>query len=83
MSLKKSILTLLAFVICFGAIAQNKSPELFSVGGRSVSSSEFLHMYTKNQLNKKVDYSKKALDEYLDLYSLFKMKVSQALLKIA
>ncbi len=76
--MKNKILSILALVICFSAHAQKKSPELFSVGNRSVSVAEFLHMYTKNQLNKKVDYSSDALNEYLDLYSLFKMKVSQA-----
>lgn len=78
MNMKKVLLSILVLVIGFTAHAQNKSAELFSVGNRSVNSSEFLHMYTKNQLNKKVDYSSKALNEYLDLYSLFKMKVSQA-----
>jgi len=76
--MKKSLASIIALIIFIGANAQNKNAELFSVGNRSVSSSEFLHMYTKNQLNKKVDYSKEALNEYLDLYSLFKMKVSQA-----
>ncbi len=78
MKMKKSLVSILVLFLCLGATAQKKSAELFSVGDRSVSSSEFLHMYTKNQMNKKVDYSKDALNEYLDLYSLFKMKVSQA-----
>ncbi len=76
--MKKSILSILLLVTASCVFAQQKSPELFSVGSRSVSSAEFLHMYTKNQLDKKVDYSKKALEEYLELYSLFKMKVSKA-----
>lgn len=76
--MKNLLLSLLVLAISTTVFAQNKSPELFSVGKRSVSSSEFLHMYTKNQMNKKIDYSKPALNEYLDLYSLFKMKVSQA-----
>jgi peptidyl-prolyl cis-trans isomerase SurA len=76
--MKKPLILILVLAISFSASAQKKSAELFSVGNRSVSSSEFLHMYTKNQMNKKVDYSTSALNEYLDLYSLFKMKVSQA-----
>ena len=75
--MKKILVSILVLAISLGAFGQ-KSPELFSVGNRSVSSMEFLHMYTKNQMNKKIDYSEKALQEYLDLYSLFKMKVSQA-----
>lgn len=77
--MKNLLLSILVLSISASSIGQNKSPELFSVGNRSVSSSEFLRMYTKNQMNKKVDYSKPALQEYLDLYSLFKMKVSQAM----
>lgn len=76
--MKNLLLSCLVLLIGFNVQAQRKSEELFSVGKRSVSSSEFLHMYTKNQLNKKVDYSRSALNEYVDLYSLFKMKVSQA-----
>lgn len=60
------------------ATAQSRSPELFSVGGKSISADEFLRMYTKNLNNKKPDFSKKALQDYLDLYSLFKMKVAEA-----
>lgn len=76
--MKNLLFSIFLLVLGTTSYAQNRSPELFSVGSRSVSSAEFLHMYTKNQMNKKVDYSKPALNEYLDLYSLFKMKVSQA-----
>jgi len=77
-NMKKSVISILLLALSFQIGAQKKSADLFTVGKRSVSSSEFLRMYTKNQMNKKVDYSREALTEYLDLYSLFKMKVSQA-----
>ncbi len=51
---------------------------LFSYGGKPVSKEEFLRVYQKNTLNKQPDYSEAALKEYLDLYSLFRMKVSEA-----
>lgn len=51
---------------------------LFSYGGNPVSKQEFLRVYTKNSLTQKPDYSDKALREYLDLYSLFRMKVKEA-----
>lgn len=51
---------------------------LFTYGGNPVSKQEFLRVYTKNTLTQKPDYSEKALREYLDLYSLFRMKVKEA-----
>src|SRR6218665_2381215 len=51
---------------------------LFSYGGKPVTKEEFLRVYQKNTLNKQPDYSEAALKEYLDLYSLFRMKVSEA-----
>ncbi len=60
--------------------AQKKStdPTLFSYGNNPVGKAEFLRMYTKNINNQKVDFSEKALREYLTLYSRFKMKVAEA-----
>lgn len=51
---------------------------LFTYGGKPVTKEEFLRVYQKNALNKQPDYSEAALKEYLDLYSLFRMKVSEA-----
>lgn len=51
---------------------------LFTYGNNPVSKQEYLRVYEKNSLNKKADYSEPALREYLDLYSLFRMKVKEA-----
>lgn len=51
---------------------------LFTFGNSPVSKEEFLRVYQKNSLNKAPDFSKPALKEYLDLYSLFRMKVREA-----
>lgn len=68
------------FTFCnFSSSAQKKTdPTLFTYGGKAVSKSEFLRMYTKNINNQKPDFSEKALREYLTLYSRFKMKVAEA-----
>ncbi|MBP6624060.1 MAG: peptidylprolyl isomerase [Chitinophagaceae bacterium] len=59
--------------------AQKKADQtLFTYGGKEVGKSEFLRMYTKNINNQKPDFSEKALKEYLNLYSRFKMKVAEA-----
>lgn len=51
---------------------------LFSYGGHEVSVQEFKRVYEKNNIQKKVDYSASAINDYLKLYSLFKMKVKEA-----
>ena len=70
---------LLLPLLCTGLIATSAGAQtLFTYGGNPVSKQEFLRVYQKNSLNKKPDYSAPALREYLDLYSLFKMKVREA-----
>ena len=51
---------------------------LFTYGGNEVSVQEFKRVYEKNNIQKKVDYSASAINDYLKLYSLFKMKVKEA-----
>jgi len=51
---------------------------LFNYGPNSVSKDEFLRVYKKNSINKKPDMSDTALKSYLDLYTLFRMKVAEA-----
>lgn len=51
---------------------------LFTYGPNQVSKEEFLRVYQKNNAQKKPDFSAKSVNEYLDLYSLFKMKVKEA-----
>lgn len=51
---------------------------LFTYGSNQVSKDDFLRVYKKNSLNKKPDMSDTALRSYLELYSLFRMKVAEA-----
>lgn len=67
------------------AYAQNGSskgdgtvPVLFQVGNESVDLDEFEYVYRKNNPNQKDDYSREALEEYLELYINFKLKVKEA-----
>lgn len=59
--------------------AQNKDTEavLFSVEGNPVTVSEFDYIYSKTN-REKADYSRQSLEEYLDLYVKFKLKVQKA-----
>lgn len=56
---------------------QKEDPILFEVDGVPVYLSEFTYIYNKTN-GKQADYSRKSLDEYLDLYVKFKLKVRKA-----
>ena len=60
-----------------GARAQSKSATLFTVGGTPVTVEEFDYIYRKTNADS-ADYSRESLEEYLDLYKRFKLKVAKA-----
>lgn len=68
-----SILILLSTKI----ISQKESDVLMTVGSSAVTVGEFKYIYEKNN-GDKADYSSKSLQEYLDLYTNFKLKVEKA-----
>ncbi len=57
--------------------AQTTDPVLFSVNGTPVPVSEFRYIYSKTNQDK-ADFSRASLEEYLDLYTKFKLKVQKA-----
>ena len=67
----------ISFILLFLlAIVQVSAQPLFTYGTKSVSKEEFLKAYNKNNTYEKND--EKALREYLDLYTKFKLKVQAA-----
>jgi peptidyl-prolyl cis-trans isomerase SurA len=70
--MKKGILLLAFFSLLFPAYSQT----LFTYGNHPVSKTEFLRAYNKNKTASFDE--RKALKEYLDLYTLFKLKVQAA-----
>ncbi len=68
---------LLTFGLYGIAGAQDKDDALFSVAGEPVTVGEFDYIYSKTN-GKNADYSRKSLEEYLDLYVKFKLKVKKA-----
>jgi peptidyl-prolyl cis-trans isomerase SurA len=72
-------------VVFFGcAIAAASQPKtetgplpLFSIGEQQVTTDEFLYTYRKNHPNKQ-DYTEDKIDEYLELFINFKLKVMEA-----
>ena len=81
--MKKLLLVLAAVFVAVLSQAQttpvvsSKDPELFRIGNTSISTSEFKYIYGKTN-GEKADYSRKSVEEYLDLYVKFKRKVQRA-----
>ncbi len=74
--MKRSVLGAL-FTLCgMMALSQSNDPVLMRVDGRPVTRSEFEAIYKKN--NKDVSVTKEALDEYLELFINYKLKVRAA-----
>lgn len=70
-------LSLALLFIALNTFAQKDDPVLFSVEGTPVHKSEFDYIYSKTN-GPDANYSKESLDEYLNLYVNFKLKVKKA-----
>ncbi|MEI7504749.1 MAG: peptidylprolyl isomerase, partial [Paludibacter sp.] len=75
--MKSPVIALLAFLALSGSLlAQAADPVLLTLNGNPVKRSEFEYIYNKNNSNNSLD--KKTLDEYVDLFVNFKLKVEEA-----
>ena len=73
----KKIASILLFAISVAFVnAQEKDPVLLNIGGKDVKLSEFNAIYHKNNSNE--NSSDDSIEEYLDLYIKFKLKVREA-----
>ncbi len=77
MAFRAFTLTVIALLAAFSLRGQEKDPVLFTVAGQSVPVSEFKYIYEKTN-GDNADYSRKSVEEYLDLYVKFKLKVQRA-----
>jgi peptidyl-prolyl cis-trans isomerase SurA len=75
MNCKKYILGLAVVLFTTLSVAQ-KDPVVMTVNGVDVTKSEFEHIFKKN--NKDEDITKEDIDEYLELFTNFKLKVTAA-----
>ncbi|MDO6758998.1 peptidylprolyl isomerase [Tamlana sp. 2_MG-2023] len=74
----KHFFTFLSLLVVFSAVAQSsKEAVLFTVGSDSVYASEFIRVYQKN-LDLVQDESQKDVDEYLKLFTNYKLKIKEA-----
>ena len=75
------LLSVLAAVLCFGlftntAIAQDKKATVLSIDGENISLEEFENIFRKN--NRDSAINQKSLDDYMELFINFKLKVKAA-----
>lgn len=75
--MKQLVITLFAFLsLTSSLVAQVNDPVLMTINNKPVLKSEFEYIYNKNNTNNSLD--KKTLDEYVDLFVNFKLKVEEA-----
>jgi peptidyl-prolyl cis-trans isomerase SurA len=67
-----------AVCLSVSALAQTDNPVIFTIGDESVTKQEFSDVYTKNNINGQADFSRKSIEDYLDLYINFRLKVKEA-----
>ncbi len=73
--MKHLIVVLSSLFITVGVFAQ-QDPVIMTIDGKPVTKSEFLQIYLKNNPDPKFD--KASLDEYVELFKKFKLKVIEA-----
>jgi peptidyl-prolyl cis-trans isomerase SurA len=80
LSMAKRLFLFLAMAACLPFVAwaqQEEDPVLFTVEGTPIHVSEFTYIYSKTN-GKRSTFSRASLEEYLDLYVKFKLKVQKA-----
>ena len=73
----KSVLVLVTILMTNILFAQDKNDVVLSIEGKDVSVGEFLAIYNKNNVEIE-SADKKSMEEYLELYLNFKLKVHDA-----
>jgi peptidyl-prolyl cis-trans isomerase SurA len=70
-------LTFCIFVFTTVEISAQDNRELINIAGEKVTVDDFMYVYKKNNTQENIT-DKKSIDEYLDLYINFKLKVKEA-----
>lgn len=73
--MNKLVVFLFALLLGNGVFAQ-EDPVIMTIDDTPITKSEFLQIYLKNNDNPK--YDKASLDEYMELFKKFKLKVAEA-----
>lgn len=72
--MKRTFILLASMVMSLVTIAQDET--LMTINGKAISASEFMYIYEKNNQAGAID--PKSMDEYLDMFINFKLKVAEA-----
>lgn len=72
----RSIFVLLFIVLTSSMTMAQDDPVIMTIDGKAITKSEFLQIYLKNNNDPK--YDKESLDEYMELFRKFKLKVAEA-----
>lgn len=75
--MKKFLFCLALFGCCNIAMAQSDDPVIMTIAGQPILRSEFEYSYNKNNSEGVID--KKTVEEYVDLFINYKLKVAAAL----
>jgi peptidyl-prolyl cis-trans isomerase SurA len=75
--MKKCFLAFGLLVNGIWAAAQSKSPVLFTVDKNPTYNNEFVYLFKKNHANT-ADFTEAKVNEYLDLFVNFKLKITEA-----
>jgi peptidyl-prolyl cis-trans isomerase SurA len=83
MTKRSFALLVLGWLIVAGAGAQSSeskttSVDLFSINKKPVAAEEFIYLYRKNHPDKSENFTREKIEEYLDLFVNFKLKVEEA-----
>lgn len=73
--MRKLIVSIFTVMVGLGAFAQ-EDPVIMTINGKEITKTEFLQIYLKNNNDPK--YDKASLDEYMELFKKFKLKVTEA-----
>jgi peptidyl-prolyl cis-trans isomerase SurA len=68
--------SIILIIISSKSYSQNADKVLLKIGDEETTVEEFWNIYTKNNTDKSID--KKSIDDYLDLYINFRLKVTEA-----
>ena len=74
--MKKTFLSIVLMGASLLGFAQ-EDKVLMTINGEPIMASEFLYIYEKN--NQETSLEKKSMEEYLDLFINFKLKVTEAI----
>jgi len=78
----RSLFAILIFLLPLISSGQNsklpKDQPVFTVAGNAVTADEFIYLYKKNHQNKAEEFTNEKIEEYLNLFINFKLKVTEA-----